>query len=116
MNKVGKMSEQKQNVQEKINKLSKMEHSLQSFLAQKQAFQSQLLELQSALEALEKTEEAYKIVGNVMVKSDKHALAEDLKEKKEMVELRIKSVEKQENNLREKTAELQSEVMKIMSE
>jgi len=110
------MAEVKKDVQEKINRLSTMEQSLQSFLAQKQAFQSQLLELNSALDELKKTDKAYRIVGNIMVDTDKAQLEKDISEKKEMMELRIKSLEKQESKMREKTSELQSEVMKEMSE
>lgn len=109
------MAEVKADVQEKINKLSTMEHSLQNFLAQKQAFQAQLLELTSAIDELKKSEEAYKIVGNVMIKSEKGELMKDLEQKKETAELRVKSLEKQEEKMREKTAELQAEVMKEMS-
>ena len=109
------MPEVKKDIQEKINKLSTMEQSLQSFLSQKQAFQSQLVELNSALDELKKTDKAYKIIGNVMVCSEKDELTKDLSQKKEMVELRIKNLEKQENKMREKTSELQTEVMKGMS-
>ncbi|MBU2561578.1 MAG: prefoldin subunit beta [Nanoarchaeota archaeon] len=110
------MAEVKKDVQEKINKLSSMEQSLQSFLAQKQAFQAQLLEIDSALGELKKTSKAYRIVGNVMVVSDKAELTNELEQKKETMELRIKSLDKQESKMREKTSELQSEVMKEMSE
>jgi prefoldin beta subunit len=110
------MAEVKKDVQEKINKLSTMEQSLQSFLAQKQTFQAQLLEMTSALEELGKANKAYKIIGNVMIDSDKDELKKDLAQKKEMLELRIKNLEKQETKTREKAAELQAEVMKEMSE
>jgi prefoldin beta subunit len=110
------MTEVGKDVQEKINKLSMMEQSLQQLLAQKQTFQAQLLEVESALEELKTTDKAYKIVGNVMVASDKDALTKDLHDKKEMAELRIKSIEKQENKMRETTSELQAEVMKEMSD
>ena len=106
------MTEVPKDVQEKINKLSMMEQSLQSFLGQKQAFQSQLVEIESALEELKKTDKAYKIVGNVMIASDKEELKKDLEQKKEMTMLRIKTIDKQEAKMREKTSELQSEVMK----
>ena len=109
------MSKDKQDVQNKINKLSMMEQSLQTFLGQKQTFQAQLLEIDSALEEIQKTEKAYKIVGNIMVVSDKDKLIKDLGQKKEAAEIRIKSIEKQEEKMREKTSELQSEVMKEMS-
>lgn len=108
------MAEMSKDVQEKINKLSMMEQSLQSFAGQKQNFQAQLLEIDSALEELEKTDKAYRIVGNVMVASDRDELKNDLKQKKETTELRIKSIDNQEKKMREKTSELQSEVMKEM--
>jgi prefoldin beta subunit len=108
------MAEVSNALQEKINKLSMMEQTLQSFLAQKQTFQAQLMEIESALDELKKTDKAYRIVGNVMVFSDKESLISDLNQKKETVELRIKSIDKQETKMREKTSELQSEVMKEM--
>lgn len=98
--------------EQKIGQLQMYEQSLQTFLAQKQQFQSQLVEAESALGELENTETAYKIVGNIMVMSDKKELKADLESKKEMFELRIKSMEKQENQVREKTQKLQSEILK----
>jgi prefoldin beta subunit len=100
--------------QDKINQLSMMEQSLQQFLAQKQQMQAQLMEVDSALEEVEKTDSAYKIVGNIMVSADKATLKEDLTKKKELAELKIKTVEKQEDRMREKTKELQEEVLKEM--
>ncbi|MBW2968430.1 prefoldin subunit beta [Candidatus Woesearchaeota archaeon] len=110
------MAEVKKDLQEKINKLSMMEQSLQQMIAQKQQFQAQLLEVDSALEELEKSDKAYRIIGNVMVSSDKDVLLKDLEQKKETAELRIKNLEKQEKSIRDKTSELQSEVMKSMSD
>jgi len=106
--------EPSKDVQEKINRLSMMEQSLQQFLAQKQQLQAQLLEHESALEELEKTDSAYRIVGNIMVAADKKELKEDLDRKKELVELRIKTLEKQEDKMRAETQSLQEEVMKQM--
>lgn len=91
------------------------EQSLQSFLAQKQQFQSQLLEVESALGEIEKTDEAYKIIGNVMILTNKEELKADLESKREMLELRIKTVEKQENQVKEKTTKLQSEIMEKLN-
>ena len=97
--------------EEKIGQLQMYEQSMQSFLAQKQQFQSQLLEIESALGEIDKTDTAYKIVGNIMVLADKKELKLDLESKKEILELRIKTMEKQENQVREKTSKLQSEIL-----
>ena len=98
--------------EEKIGQLQMFEQSLQSFLGQKQQFQIQLVEVDSALNELENTGKAYKIIGNLMVESDKNELKSDLQSKKEMLELRIKTMDKQESQVREKASKLQSEILK----
>jgi prefoldin beta subunit len=103
-------------MQEKVTKLSMIEQQMGSFISQKQAFQAQIMEIESALEEIEKTDKAYKIVGNVMVASDKSALKIDLASKRETAELRLKSLEKQEEKLRQKAAELQEEVLNSIKE
>ena len=69
--------------EQKISQLQMFEQSLQSFLGQKQQFQIQLVEIESALNELENTERACKIVGNIMVETDKNELKADLQSKKE---------------------------------
>jgi prefoldin beta subunit len=103
-------------MQEKVTKLSMIEQQMGSFLSQKQAFQAQLMELESALEEIDKSEKVYRIIGNVMVSSDKSSLKSDLSSKRETAELRLKSVEKQEEKLRQKAAELQEEVLNSIKE
>lgn len=98
--------------EQKISQLQMFEQSLQSFLGQKQQFQIQLTEIESALGELEKTDKAYKIIGNIMVESDKIELKTDLQSKREMLELRIRTMEKQEAQVREKASSLQSEILK----
>ncbi len=96
---------------EKINQLQLIEQNLQQLLSQKQQFQGQLVEIESAAEELVKTEDAYKIVGNIMVKVSKADLEKELNEKKEKVEVRMRSFEKQEKALKTKADYLRKEVM-----
>ena len=98
--------------EQKIGQLQMFEQSLQTFLGQKQQFQVQLVEVESALGELESTNKAYKIIGNIMVENDKDELKADLQSKKEMLELRIKTMEKQESQVRERASKLQSEILK----
>ena len=98
--------------EQKIGQLQMFEQSMQSFLGQKQQFQMQLVEVESALNELDSTQKAYKIVGNIMVEADKNELKADLQSKKEMLELRIKTMEKQESQVREKASKLQAEILK----
>ena len=92
------------------------EQGIQSILVQKQQFQLQQLEIESALKELEKTNDAYRIVGNIMVSSKKEELKKDMESKKEMLALRIRTLEKQENQIKEKATKLQSEVVGQMKE
>lgn len=99
---------------EDLHKLQLMEQSLQQFLMQRQTFQAQLMEIDSALSELDKTDKAYKIVGNIMVVSEKSELKKDLESKKEILNLRIKNLEKQEEKIKENASKLQAEIIKGM--
>jgi len=101
-------------LQNKINQLSLMEQSLQNFSLQKQQFQAQLLELESAEKELRDAKEAYKIIGTIMVSSEKGQLQKELTEKKEVLKIRIDSFEKQEAKIKEKAEALQQEVLAEM--
>jgi len=108
------MAEVSKESEKKISQLQMLEQSMQNLLMQKQQFQLQQVEIESALKELENVNEAYKIVGNIMVLSKKDDLKNDLTSKKEIIELRIKNMEKQENQVREKASKLQNEVLKEM--
>ena len=102
--------------EQKIQDLSRLQHNLANINSQKQQYTVQLSEYDSALEVLDTTETAYKIVGGIMVKSSKEDLKKDLEEKKEITNLRIKSFEKQEASLREKAEKMQKEIMSEMAD
>jgi prefoldin beta subunit len=100
--------------EEKIGRLQLIEQNMQNFLMQKQQLQAQLVEVESALKELKATKSAYKIVGNIMVSSSKEDLEKELKEKKEMLDLRVASIEKQESSLKDKAKKMQQEVLSEM--
>ena len=97
--------------EEKIAQMQLLEQNMQNFLMQKQQFQMQLTEIESALENLKDTKKSYKIIANIMIDTKKEDLEKDLKQKKEMLELRIKNLEKQEGSIKEKSQKLQKEVL-----
>lgn len=113
MNKELKMAVSKE-TEEKIKQLQLAEQSLQALLGQKQGLQIQLLEMESALKELGKTAEAYRIIGNVMVLAEKQDLQAELSSRKETIELRVKSIDRQESATRDKAAAMQKEVMEEM--
>jgi len=102
------------NTDKKLKELQLLEQNSQQYVMQKQQFQAQFIEIESAINELKKTDTSYKIVGNIMVKADKKDLEKDLKEKLKMFDIRIKSLEKQEEKIKDKAKELQKEVLSEM--
>ncbi len=95
---------------EKLSELQNIEHRLQHYLSQKQTIQSQAVELDSALSELSEKTDSYRIIGNIMVKADAAALRKDLSEKREVLALRIRTIESHEDKLKAKAAELQKAI------
>ncbi len=100
--------------QKKLEELQLIEHNLQQLAVQKQLFQLEIKETLDALEEVKKSKQGdvFKVVGSVMVKANKEQLEKELKEKHELLELRIKSIEKQEEVLKEKALKLREEILK----
>jgi len=98
--------------QNKLQEMQILEQNLQNLLLQKQAFQMELSETESAITEVEKSsEDVYKIIGQLMISTKKDDVLADLKKKQEMLELRVKTLEKQEGTLSEKADKLREEFM-----
>ncbi|MBL7058956.1 prefoldin subunit [Candidatus Pacearchaeota archaeon] len=88
--------------QEKNQEIQFLEQNLQGLMYQKQAFQVEISETKAALKELEKSdEEVFKVVGQLMIKSDKAKIKKDLEEKEKLLDIRIKSLETQELSMAE---------------
>jgi len=97
--------------EKKITELQLLEQNLQNSLMQKQRFQSELSETENALKEIDSSEEAYKIVGNIMISKKKEDLKNDLDSRKKVLDLRIKTLETEEEKIKEKANNLQKEVI-----
>jgi prefoldin beta subunit len=94
-----------------LQELQVLEQNLQSILMQKQTHQVELNEATNALNELSKSgEEVYRIIGGIMIKSNKNDIVSELTEKKKILELRLASVEKQETSFEEKAEKLRNEI------
>lgn len=101
--------------QNKIQEMQILEQTLQNLLLQKQAFQMELTETQSALKEIEKSgDDVFKIVGQLMIKAEKQKVKDELANKQKVISLRLKSFEKQEGILTEKAEKLREQFMKDM--
>jgi len=72
----------------------------------------ELSETQSALKEIEhSSDEIYKIVGQLMLKSDKKKISSELSEKSRLLELRLRAIEKQEESMMQKLETLRDSVV-----
>ncbi|MEM4214953.1 MAG: prefoldin subunit [Candidatus Pacearchaeota archaeon] len=99
-----------------VTQLQITEQSLQNLLLQKQIFQLEFIETNNALEEIKKTkvEDVYKIVGSLMFKSNKADLEKELERKKDILDLRLRAIEKQEEELKEKLLKNREILLKEM--
>lgn len=100
--------------QREIQELQMLEQSFQQILMQKQAFSMELTETKNILDVVEKTDgEISRIVGNqVVVKTTKEKILEEMKNKKQLIEKRLKAIEEQEQQFSKKSEELRDKILK----
>ena len=95
---------------EEILQFEQSRQQLLGVSGQKQQLQTQSVTLIKALEELEKTKEkkVYKAVGNILILSDTQETKKELEQLKETVDLRVKTLQKQEDVLIQKLNKLRS--------
>ncbi|MFA6036153.1 MAG: prefoldin subunit beta [Candidatus Micrarchaeia archaeon] len=105
------MAELTKEVQEQVSEFYSLQTQMQFVQYQKQQYKMQLDETDMALDELRKSEgEVYKSAGIVMIKSTKDEATKDLSEKKEVLGVRLNSLAKQEDKVRERLEELQKKI------
>jgi prefoldin beta subunit len=99
--------------QKNIQELQALEQNLHNILMQKQAFQLEINETTNALEEIKGTkDEVYKITGSRMLKTEKNKVLKELEERKKILELRLSTIEKQENAIESKAEQLKEQTKK----
>ena len=84
---------------------------------QRQQLELALRETERALEELEKVEEdatVYKSVGGILIKANRDQLKQELTERKETLDLRIKTVERQEGRIIERLKEMREKLQEAL--
>ena len=100
-------------VQNQLGMLQQLQQQLQTILQQKAQYELAVREAKRAQEEISDSPEdavLYMSVGTVMMQKKKEVVNAKLTEKVETLELRIKSLEKQETMLQGKFEQLQSQI------
>ncbi len=100
--------------QGQIQQLQMLEQSFQQLLMQKNAFSMEANEADLVVSEVEKSQgEVFRIVGGqVVIKSDKKTILDDMNRKKELLSKRMETIIGQEKEFSEKIEALRDEVLK----
>lgn len=109
-----------QKVQNQLSQFEQVRQQLQMLTTQRVQVDSQLRELNNALEELNKASKdivIYNKVGSLLFKIDDiKKLKKELTEHQETFDVRMKTLERQENQLKERYTELQKDISKAVQE
>jgi prefoldin beta subunit len=88
-------------LQDQIMKLQQVQQQVELLVNQRMQLERELKEIERALNELEQIDPAkdavvYKTIGAILVKADKDKVKEELKDRKDTLEMRIKTITRQE--------------------
>lgn len=117
-----KVQNPQRGAQELFGRFQTLQQQLQSVLVQKESLKLQSMDIDGALKELgklsksgsAKEKSAYKITGPIMISKPANELTKELKDSKEAIDVRIKSLEKIETNLNSQLKELQEQLKKFV--
>ncbi|HEX58929.1 MAG TPA: prefoldin subunit beta [Methanomicrobia archaeon] len=104
-------------VQNQLMQLQQLQMQLQAIARQKMQVEAMLKDVELALEELEKLSDdavIYRNVGELMIKASKAEVKEDLTDKKETYDLRLKTLERQEERMQKRFQQLQQQIREAL--
>jgi len=102
-------------VQERLLRLQQLQQTLQAVLTQKQQLELELTETEQALSELGKMDDSavvYKSIGSLLVKAEKAKVTTELSERKDLLNMRVGVLGKQEERLRTQVKDLQTKLQR----
>ncbi|MDR2830795.1 MAG: prefoldin subunit beta [Methanobrevibacter sp.] len=108
-----------QQIQDQITNFQKLQQQAQAVTVQKRNIEIQIQETKTAFEELKKTDSdatVYKTAGSLLIKVKQDEMTEKLKENIETLELREKTVSRQEEKVLNKLQEMQRTIQESMKE
>ncbi len=100
-------------IQNQLAQLQQLQQQAQAVMTQKNQIEVLIRETEAALKELEKSSDdavVYKSVGELLFRADRSKLMEELKERKDMMDLRLKTMAKQEERIQGRFTQLQEQL------
>ena len=106
-------------VQMQLARLQDLQEQLRAIVLRKQQIELELREVERALketEDLSNDVPIYKSVGALLFKTEREKVVKELGERKEELELRIKTLERQESRVKQQLEELRKSILSYTSQ
>jgi prefoldin beta subunit len=114
------MNEISPKLQNQIAQFQQLQQQLQSVLSQKFRMEAQLREVQMTIDELNKSAEdviIYRNVGSLLIKAnDKGSVLKEVEDDKETLEIRVKTLDRQEKALRDRYNTMQDQLSKALGQ
>jgi len=105
----------KEDLNKELIEYENMEKQLEVLLIQKHQLQIQLNEIKHAIDELKKAKgDVYRSVGSVLLHTTKEDAGKDLKERSELLEVKLNAISKQEEKLRAIVMDTQKKLQERM--
>ena len=104
-------------LQQYVAKLQQLQARLNQVAAEKSVVEAELKEVERALNVLNNASDdanIYRLAGYLMVKVSREDAQKDLSDRKDILELRLKNLEKQESLLTSEIKDLESKINEIL--
>jgi prefoldin beta subunit len=105
--------------QQEIVRLQQLQQSLEVLIQQRMNMESQAREMENAVKELDGAPEdavAYKSIGGIFIRKPRNELLEFAKERKQTLEMRIKSLQNQETNTKSQYEKQKTKVQDILKD
>lgn len=105
-------------IQQQAIRYQQIQIQLNQLIAERSVLEQELREINRALEVLKNVPtdaEVYRAAGHLLIKISKEVAEKELNERKELIELRIKTLSRQESQLRQQLSEIQNKLSQYIS-
>ncbi len=106
-------------IQNQIAQIQQIQQQAQALLNQKGQIEMMLRETKVAVKEIEASDEGavmYKSAGEVLLRADRSALLEELTDKKDVLDLRLKTLNKQEERIKNRFDQLQEQLKQSLDQ
>jgi prefoldin beta subunit len=103
-------------IREQVSRLHQIQQNLQAIMMKKQQVEQETAEIDRVIEEIKKIDEDYKIYkryNTLLIKSKKEDILNELKQKKEILNIRTTVIEKQEERVNDNLKEVENKIIKM---